>query len=68
MQDDDLMLLQDPQFLMVLVAAITKKYGGSITISVNGCVELHRHFFIEQLNPLNDLLNPAKSIVNLLRH
>ena len=35
MQDDDLMLLQDPQFLMVLVAAITKKYGGSITISVN---------------------------------
>ena len=35
MQDDDLMLLQDPQFFMVLVAAITKKYGGSITISVN---------------------------------
>ena len=35
MLDDDLMLLQDPQFLMVLVAAITKKYGGSITISVN---------------------------------
>ena len=35
MQDDDLMLLQDPQFLMVLVAAITKKYGGSITISVD---------------------------------
>ena len=35
MLDDDLMLLQDPQFLMVLVAAITKKYGGSITISVD---------------------------------
>ena len=35
MQDDDLLLLQDPQFLMVLVAAITKKYGGSISISVN---------------------------------
>ena len=35
MKNDDLMLLQDPQFLMVLVAAITKKYGGSITISVD---------------------------------
>ena len=35
MKDDDLLLLQDPQFLMVLVAAITKKYGGSITISMS---------------------------------
>tara|TARA_R100000664_G_C2728257_1_gene119550 strand:+ start:448 stop:750 length:303 start_codon:yes stop_codon:yes gene_type:complete len=32
--DDDLLLLQDPQFLMVLVAAIVKKSGGSLSINV----------------------------------
>ena len=32
--DDDLLLLQDPQFLMVLISAIVKKSGGSISINV----------------------------------
>ena len=34
MDNDDVMLLQDPNFLMVLLAAIIKKAGGSTTISV----------------------------------
>ena len=32
--DDDILLLQDPQFLMVLVAAITKKLGGSVEVTM----------------------------------
>ena len=32
MRDDDVMLLQDPNFLMVLLAAIIKKAGGSTSI------------------------------------
>tara|TARA_X000001388_G_C2150301_1_gene92140 strand:- start:222 stop:536 length:315 start_codon:yes stop_codon:yes gene_type:complete len=35
MDNDDVMLLQDPSFLMVLIAAIVKRNGGSLRISVN---------------------------------
>ncbi len=35
MDNDDVMLLQDPSFLMVLIAAIVKRSGGSLRISVS---------------------------------
>lgn len=34
MRDDDVMLLQDPNFLMVLLAAIIKNNGGETKISL----------------------------------
>ena len=33
MTNDDTLLLKDPQFLMVLLATIVKKYQGAITVS-----------------------------------
>ena len=32
--ENDILLLQDPQFLMVLIAAITKKLGGSVEVTM----------------------------------
>ena len=33
MTNDDTLLLRDPHFLMVLLATITKKYGGAVTVT-----------------------------------
>ena len=35
MKNDNVVLLQDPQFLMVLLAAVVKKYGGDVSLSVD---------------------------------
>ena len=35
MTNDDTLLLKDPQFLMVLLATIVKKYQGAITVTEN---------------------------------
>tara|TARA_R100001015_G_C4571533_1_gene129520 strand:- start:332 stop:646 length:315 start_codon:yes stop_codon:yes gene_type:complete len=35
MKKDSVVLLQDPQFLMILLAAVVKKYGGDVSLSVD---------------------------------
>ena len=35
MKNDNVVLLQGPQFLMVLLAAVVKKYGGDVSLSVD---------------------------------
>ena len=35
MKDNSVVLLQDPQFLMILLAAVVKKYGGDVSLSVD---------------------------------
>ena len=40
MKDNSVVLLQDPQFLMILLAAVVKKYGGDVSLSVEDVGDL----------------------------
>lgn len=40
MKDNSVVLLQDPQFLMILLAAVVKKYGGDVSLSVEDVEDL----------------------------
>ena len=57
--DDDLLLLKDPQFLMVLIAAIVKKNGGTLPISVK---DVENITTADALGLFKDLDNPEVHI------
>ena len=63
MDDDDAMMLQDPNFLMVLLATLIKKNGGSTVISV-GDVENIKNS--EALGLFKDVDDPDKFVLKIV--
>jgi len=61
--DDDLLLLQDPQFLMVLIAAIVKKNGGTLPISVKDVEDITT---ADALGLFKDLDNPEVFVLKIV--
>jgi hypothetical protein len=63
MYDDDAVMLQDPNFLMVLLATLIKKNGGSTVISV-GDVESIKNS--EALGLFKDVDDPDKFVLKIV--
>ena len=63
MDNDDVMLLQDPNFLMVLLATLIKKNGGSTVISVSDVESITN---AEALGLFKDLDDPDKFILKIV--
>jgi hypothetical protein len=61
--DDDLLLLQDPQFLMVLIAAIVKKNGGSLQICVEDVEDITS---ADALGLFKDLDDPETFVLKIV--
>ncbi len=64
MDNDDVMLLQDPSFLMVLIAAIVKRSGGSLKISVNDVEGITNADALGLFKDINDPETFVLKIVN----
>ena len=64
MDNDDVMLLQDPSFLMVLIAAIVKRSGGSLRISVNDVEGITNADALGLFKDINDPETFVLKIVN----
>ena len=62
--DDDLLLLQDPQFLMVLISAIVKKNGGSISINVRDVEDITSN---DALGLFKDVDDPETFVLKIVK-
>ncbi len=62
--DDDLLLLQDPQFLMVLISAIVKKSGGSISINVRDVEDITS---ADALGLFKDVDDPETFVLKIVK-
>ena len=64
MQNDDVMLLQAPSFLMVLIAAIVKRSGGSLRSSVNDVEGITN---ADALGLFKDLDDPETFVLKIVK-
>ena len=62
--DDDLLLLQGPQFLMVLISAIVKKSGGSISINVRDVEDITS---ADALGLFKDVDDPETFVLKIVK-
>ena len=62
--DDDLLLLQDPQFLMVLISAIVKKSGGSMSINVRDVEDITS---ADALGLFKDVDDPETFVLKIVK-
>ena len=63
MDNDDLLLLQDPNFLMVLIASIVKKEGGSLKICVKDVEKITN---ADALGLFKDLDDPETFVLKIV--
>ena len=63
MDNDDLLLLQDPNFLMVLIASIVKKEGGSLKICVKDVEKITN---ADALGLFKDLDDPDTFVLKIV--
>ena len=63
MDNDDLLLLQDPNFLMVLIASIVKKEGGALKICVKDVEKITN---ADALGLFKDLDDPETFVLKIV--
>ena len=63
MDNDDLLLLQDPNFLMVLIASIVKKEGGALKICVKDVEKITN---ADDLGLFKDLDDPETFVLKIV--
>lgn len=63
MDNDDVLLLQDPNFLMVLIASIVKKEGGALKICVKDVEKITN---ADALGLFKDLDDPETFVLKIV--